>query len=228
VKKVFTIVKADSERVPKKNFRVLGGKPLWKWLVDELSDFHVYVNTDSDTLIKELDKLPHVTPIKRSVEHVEWEKDAQYRGSPVMAMVKEFCEAYLSKRENFALVHVTSPFLKADTLQEAFREYEASDSHSLHSVKAIQDALMFNRSSKIVPSNFDFNKVSRTQDLEPIYQSLGAFFIMNREKLEKENYSRLNESSNLFPLSPLEAIEIDNEDDYLLAQVVARSLMEKK
>jgi len=224
VKKVFTIVKANSDRVPQKNFRILGGKPLWRWLIDELSDFHLYVNTDSDELLEELEKLPHVTAIKRNIEYVEWERNAQHRGSPVMAMVKEFCEEYLSLNEDFALVHVTSPFLKSETLKIAFNEYNASDSHSLHSVKPIQDALMFKRENKVVPSNFEFSRVSRTQDLEPIYQSLGAFFVMNRKNLERENYARLNESSNLFTLSPLEAIEIDNEDDYFLAQIVANSL----
>lgn len=224
MKKVFTIIKANSERVPQKNFRDLGGKPLWRWLVDELKGFDLYVNTDSESLLEELGQLSHVTAIKRSVEHIEWERDAEHRGSPVMAIVKEFCEGYLEKDESFALVHVTSPFLKAETLMSAFQEYETLNSHSLHSVKAIQDALMFKRKGLVEPSNFNFNRVSRTQDLEPIYQSLGAFFIMNREKLERKSYRRLDGTSSLFSLSPLEAIEIDNEDDYMLAQIVANSI----
>lgn len=224
MKKVFTIIKENSQRVPQKNFRELGGKPLWRWLVDELSDFELYINTDSVTLIQELKSYSHVKIIKRSIEHIEWELEAEHRGSPVMSMVQQFCQEYLSDEENFALVHITSPFLKEKTLKTAFQEYENNNSYSLHSVKKIQDALMFNRNGLIEPSNFVFDRVSRTQDLEPIYQSLGAFFIMNKEKLEMNNYRRLSEASIVFPLSPLEAIEIDNEDDFSLSQLVAESL----
>ncbi len=224
MRKIFTIIKENSERVPKKNFRTIGGKPLWRWLIDELSDCKIYVNTDSDSLYNELKEFSHVIPVRRSEKHIEWEDNAIQLGSPVMDMVKEFCEGYLSESEDFALVHVTSPFLKAETLETAFKLYENSESHSLHSVKSIQDALMYEREGKVDPYNFTFDRVSRTQDLEPIYQSLGAFFIMNNVKLQEEKYKRLDNSTILFPLSPLESVEIDNEDDYLLAKLIAKSL----
>lgn len=226
MRKVFTIIKENSERVPKKNFRIIGGKPLWRWLIDELSDCEIYVNTDSDSLYDELKQFSHVIPIRRSEKHIEWEENAVQLGSPVMDMVKDFCEGYLSKNENFSLIHVTSPFLRADTLEKAFKQYENSDGHSLHSVKSIQDALMYKREGKVDPYNFTFERVSRTQDLEAIYQSLGAFFIMNNKKLQDKNYKRLDNSTILFPLTPLESVEIDNEDDYVLAKLIAKALKE--
>lgn len=224
MRKVFTIIKEKSERVPEKNFRIIGGKPLWRWLIDELSDYEIYVNTDSDSLYKELKGFSHVVPVKRSERHIDWENNASQLGSPVMDMVKEFCEDYLSESEDFALVHVTSPFLKAVTLENAFKLYENSKGYSLHSVKSIQDALMYKREGKVSPYNFTFDRVSRTQDLEPIYQSLGAFFILNNTKLQNGHFNRLDNSTILFPLSPLESVEIDNSDDFLLATLVAKAL----
>jgi CMP-N-acetylneuraminic acid synthetase len=223
-RKVFTIIKASSERVPGKNFLDLGGKPLWRWLVDELSGFDVYINTDSDELIDELSKFDHVTPIKRASTHIEWEERSSEIGSPVMDMVKEFCESYLGASENFALVHVTSPFLKAETLSVAFDGFQPEINHSLHSVRKIQDFLMEVSGDELSPLNFSFDHVCRTQDLAPIYQSLGAFFIMNSSTLRAKNYQRLAFSSLAIPLSLIECVEIDTQDDFSFAQLLSSKI----
>lgn len=224
MRKVFTIIKENSKRLPNKNFLELGGKPLWRWLVDELHDFEVYVNTDSLELLEELKGVPHVKTISRSQIHIDWEKNAEKLGSPVMDMVKEFCENHVNSNENFALGHVTSPFLQSNTLEKAFSELEDYDFYSVHSVKKIQDCIMSDKDGVIVPDNFSFTRVSRTQDLEPIYQSLGAFFILNSSKLLGADYERLSSNSLLYPVSAVEAIEIDNEDDYELAKFVAQTI----
>ena len=228
MKKVFTIIKESSERVKSKNFRILGNKPLWSWVLDELKDFDVYVNTDSEKLFEELKYRSNITPIRRNQKHIDWEMDAATLGSPVMDMTKEYCEHYLGENEDFALVHVTSPFMKAQTLSEAFDEFDRVKNHSLHSVKHIQDALMYLRNGQLIPSNFTLEKVCRTQDLKPVYQSLGAFFIMNSCNLKRQQYQRVTSSTKLKVLSPLESIEIDTEDDLELAKLIAFGMQEER
>lgn len=220
-KKVFTIIKENSERVSNKNFRDLGGRPLWRWLVDELQDFDVYINTDSKLLLDELSEFNHVTGIKRSQKHIDWEVKADQLGSPVMDMVKYFVDDYLTNNENFALVHVTSPFLKSETLKKAFDSFDSSLNHSLHSVRAVQDFMLMAKDEGVEPLNFAFDRVSRTQDLEPVYQSLGAFFIMNSATLRENNFQRLLSSSKVVPLSLMESVEIDSEDDFNFAKLLA-------
>lgn len=226
MRKVFTIIKADSERVPRKNFLELGKKPMWKWLLEELSDFDIYVNTDSEELIDELASYSHITPIRRSQKHIDWELQAAEIGSPVMDMVKEFCEEFLTNDEAFALVHITSPFLKSVTLTAAFDKYEKLDCHSVHSVKKIQDFMMGEDQVGIEPMNFSFDRVSRTQDLKPYFQSLGAFFVLNSKKLNQENYRRLTADSVLFPVSSLEAVEVDTPEELEFAKLIASALEE--
>lgn len=223
-RKVFTIIKASSERVPGKNFLELGGKPLWRWLVDELSGFDVYINTDSDELIADLSGFDHVTSIKRASKHIEWEERSSEIGSPVMDMVKDFCESYLEDSDSFALVHVTSPFLKAETLNASFDGFQPEINHSLHSVKKVQDFLMEMSDDELSPLNFSFDHVCRTQDLSPVYQSLGAFFIMNSSTLRAKNYQRLAYSSLPVPLSLVESVEIDTEDDFSFAQLLSNTI----
>jgi CMP-N-acetylneuraminic acid synthetase len=222
--KVFTIIKEHSERVMGKNFVLLGGKPLWAHLIDELSDFQVYVNTDCDDLIRKLERAPYVdfvTPIRRNRQHIEWEADAERLGSPVLSMLDDFLENFvLNDDEPVALTHVTSPFLRAKTLKRAFAMFNGSVD-SVHSVKIIQDFLLEETvTDKFVPINFKFDRVSRTQDLPRIAQSLGAFFILSKKKFNALGKTRLGPNSVYYPLDGIEALEIDTPQDLELVKAV--------
>jgi CMP-N-acetylneuraminic acid synthetase len=59
--KFFIIIKEKSERLPNKNFLDLGGIPLYKHLLNELSTEDVYIDTDSDTIFNECKTLDKVT-----------------------------------------------------------------------------------------------------------------------------------------------------------------------
>ena len=49
--------KANSERVVGKNFKILGSKPLYKWILDKLLEIDqinkIVINTDARKLLKE-------------------------------------------------------------------------------------------------------------------------------------------------------------------------------
>ena len=49
----FIIIKKKSQRIKNKNFLKLGSKELWKHLVLELKGQKVFIDTDSDKIIKE-------------------------------------------------------------------------------------------------------------------------------------------------------------------------------
>ena len=50
-------MKANSERVKGKNFRVFGNKPLYKWMLDKLIDIQeidqIIINTDAENILIE-------------------------------------------------------------------------------------------------------------------------------------------------------------------------------
>ena len=63
----FLIIKENSVRVKKKNFIYLKGKQLWKITVEKLKKYKVYIDTDSEEIIKECKKkYKHVTVYKRN------------------------------------------------------------------------------------------------------------------------------------------------------------------
>ena len=54
--KIFIPIKEKSQRVPNKNFRLFNGIPLYKHTLYKLKDFEVWVDTDSDIILKEIEK----------------------------------------------------------------------------------------------------------------------------------------------------------------------------
>ena len=178
--RLFTIVKQNSSRVKSKNFQIISDDiPLWKWTVNRLvSDkYKTYVNSDSDLVLNEIKELNNVEGIERSERHILWEQNSEKLGSPVESMLIEFCERKeILPTEKICLFHVTSPFITLSEIEKA-SEYLDRGYDSVQSVKRIQDFTFMLEDEKVIPINYDPSRVQRTQDIPPVFMSLGAFFI---------------------------------------------------
>jgi len=218
--KLFTYIKESSSRVAGKNFQPIGGLELWKYFLYKFCDWSVHVDTDSLNVIEECSvdpRLFNVTAYERRQEFVDMENDPLNKLSPSLLMVENFLDTYVTDdNEKIALTHVTSPFLREQTLKDAAiyldRGYEF-----VHSVFPIQDFAW--QGERFAPINFNPNVVQRTQDVEKIYFSKGAFFIFTKSTF-KQYKNRLGKKNFYYPLSMLEAVEIDTADDLEFARLV--------
>ena len=217
--KIFTIIKEDSKRIPDKNFKDLNGYPLWWHLLSELDGLDVTVNTDSEKFIGQLQNsdLKSIKIIKRDQKHIDWENDEKIDSSPVEDMLFEFCST-IDKSEIVVLTHITSPFLKKETIFDAIKMLQNThNAKSIHSVLEVQDFTWLKKDSEASPINFFTDRVQRTQDLTPILISKGAFFIAKASDILKQR-KRLPQPLIFFPLSQTEAVEIDNFKDLEFAK----------
>ena len=73
--KLFTIIKKDSSRVKRKNFQLIkNNTPLWEWTIQRLQkDNEIFINTDSEDILKKIKPYKNLIGIKRSQKHVDWE-----------------------------------------------------------------------------------------------------------------------------------------------------------
>ena len=219
--KIFTIIKEESKRIPDKNFADVNGHPLWWNLLSELEGLDVTVNTDSQKFIKQLrsSNFKSIKVIKRLQKHIDWENNENIDSSPVEDMLFEFCET-IERSEIVVLTHVTSPFLKKETIFDAVDMLQNdSKSKSIHSVHQVQDFVWVKRDSEASPVNFCTDRVQRTQDLSPILISKGAFFIAKAGDILDQR-SRLPQPSLFFTLDHMQAVEIDNFEDLEFARLL--------
>lgn len=225
--KVFTYIKNHSSRVPSKNFQVLGDKPLWRHLIDELSGLDVYIDSDSDLVLdvcKSDPSLRNTTAYPRDKAFVDMEEDPNNKLSPSLLMIENFLNNFVKDPEEIiVLTHVTSPFLKLDTIKSALEKIEQGYEF-VHSVYSIQDFAFMGKD--YVPLNFDVSVVQRTQDVEKVHFSNGAFFMFRKKSFLKYN-NRIGDNSNTFyyELPKIEAIEIDTQEDLALAKILYKGLI---
>ena len=218
--KLFTYIKKDSLRVPGKNFQTIGDTELWKYFLYEFSDWSVYVDTDSPQVMRECladSALTHVTPYQRKQEFIDMENDPSNKLSPALLMVENFLDNYVTdNEEKIVLTHVTSPFLTKQTVEDA-ATYLDKGYEFVHSVLPIQDFAW--QGKNFTPINFDPSVVQRTQDVDKIYFSKGAFFIFTKNKF-KQYKNRFGDNNFYYPLSSLESVEIDTQEDLEFARIV--------
>ena len=212
--KFFIIIKEHSERVANKNFLDLGGKPLYKHLLDKLKGEDVFIDTDSEKLYESL-KNSEVTCYKRSTECINLEVDSSFKVSPALKMIGNFLEKYVTdENEIIVTPHVTSPFIKLSTIKDAAEKLNEGYDSVLACTEHKEFAYF-----KGKPVNFNPEVIQKTQDLEPVIMGNGAFFIFTK-KIFKENNNRTGQNPYFYPITFPESVEIDNEPDFKLARGV--------
>ena len=223
--RIFTIIKEDSKRIPNKNFIEVNGQPLWWHLLSELEGLDITVNTDSQKFIKQLEEsnLKSIRVIKRHQKHVDWENDTSIDSSPVEDMLFDFCKT-LDRSEIVVLTHITSPFLKKQTIFDAIEMLQNNqNAKSIHSVQKIQDFVWVKEGNETQVVNFQTDRVQQTQDLSPIFVSKGAFFIAKAGDILDQR-KRLPEPLVFFSLDHVQSIEIDNFEDLDFAKLFKEGL----
>ena len=223
--KIFTYIKNDSSRIPRKNFRILGEAPLWKHLISRANSlFEVFIDTDSQEVIDECnrdDRLSGVVAYSRDQKFIDMENDPDNSLSPALLMVENFLSKFVENDDEvIILTHVTSPFLKTETMLRAANILEEGFD-TVHSVTVKQDFAWLESFDN--PINFNPRVVQRTQDLDKIYFSNGAFFIFTKKTFMK-NLNRFGENNFLYEIDKVEGLEVDTMEDFEFAKTVYEGL----
>lgn len=205
-----------SERVPGKNYRELAGKPLFHHIMDcllaceEISQ--VVVNTDSAPTKKGLEEhFPQVAVMDRP-------EDLRGGAVPMNAILLHDVEHVSA--DIYLQTHSTNPLLRPQTVSEAIQAFlKAQPEHdSLFSVTELHTRL-YDREGQAL--NHNPEELLRTQDLPPVYEENSCIYIFTRQAL-LEHQHRVGSNPLLFPIPAQEALDIDEELDFQLAEYFLR------
>lgn len=211
--------KLNSERVPNKNFRYLSGKPLYWWVLESLihSDCinRIVVNTDARELIETLG-------VPNGLEVIIKDRKSELCGDNVSMNLIIRDDIGDFGDGTFLMTHTTNPFVEPSTFARAIGQYKLGvgqgDIDSVFSVNKLQARLY---RKDLTPMNHDPQDLIRTQDLEPIYEENSCFYIFSKESFNRYE-TRIGARPGISITSGIESIDIDTEDDWALAELVAR------
>jgi N-acylneuraminate cytidylyltransferase len=208
-------MKAHSERVPDKNIKNFCGRPLFhailKTLLRSAYIERVTINTDSDIIKAD------VTRHFERVEIIDRPKDLQGDFVPMNDII-----AYDLSRtdgEYFLQTHSTNPLLKVETIDLSIETYfESLDRFdSLFSVTRLQTRLYWKDGS---PINHNPKELLRTQDLPPVYEENSNLYIFSKQSFANAGSCRIGRKPKMFEIDKLEAVDIDEPQDWEIAEVL--------
>ena len=207
----------SSERVPGKNYRPFNGTPLFQRIVSTLLEVdrisRVVIDTDSPTVREQAAaEFPSVLVIDRP-EHL-------LGGHTPMTDVLRY-DATVVPSEWYLQTHTTNPLLRATTIDAALDTMESAldTNDSLFSVTRWQTRLYRADGSAV---NHDPAVLLRTQDLPPIYEENSNLYLFSGDLIAGGR--RIGDRPVLFEVDRLEAVDIDEEYDFVLAEALDRHL----
>ena len=217
-------MKAHSERVSGKNFKNLAGKPLFRWILDALLAVdeidQVVINTDARDILADNGLIDSDRILIR-------DRRPEICGDFVSMNLIIEDDLAATNANQYIMTHTTNPLLSSASIGRALAQYQDAKAEGLaDSLFGVTKFLTRFYKGDGSPINHDPNNLIRTQDLEPWYEENSCIYVFDKASFAATN-ARIGEKPILFEIPKLEAIDIDEKEDWFLANVVAKGLGEE-
>lgn len=219
--------RGGSKRLPGKNIRLFGGRPLIAWTIDVALTSgcfdRVFVSTDDSAIAEVARNAGADVPWLRSASLAT---DTALVADAVIELLQRLEAEGQEKPTGVALLQPTSPFRSIDTIRRGCELYRKYDGDSVISVSPvsqhpywmcrIHENLILKPFLNLTPEQAS----ARAQELPPVYVLNGLFYLVHpRNLLETGSFYSTNTRA-LVIKDLLETIDIDTSFDWKLAEAV--------
>ncbi len=203
-------LRKNSKRIKNKNKKIINGKHLYEFILDELLKSKqikkIIITTDYKLNIKNSKILLHKRPLS-------------LRGNCNMNLViKDVLENY--EGDQFIQVHATNPCLKYVTIDKAIK-YFRKNKKKYDSIFSVNDFKKRLWNKNLVPYNHKIKESPTTQNLKKLYEENSCFYIFSRKSFIK-NQNRIGKKPQIFKTNKIESIDVDYEDDLKFVRMVKK------
>ncbi len=201
-------IKLNNERLPGKNTKLLGDKPLLQYELLALQETgmcdSVNVYCSDETVCAALPA------------GVNFVKRPTFLDLPTSNFTQIF-ENFMNTvdADLYVYAHATAPFITVETMRQCIEAVQSGEYDSAFCAVKIQDFLWQDGE----PLNFDAANVPRSQDLKPIYRETSGVYVFTKEVFETY-HRRIGKKPFIKEVSYKEAVDINNPEDFDLAQAM--------
>jgi len=231
--KILAVIPArgGSKRIPGKNYRLLGGKPLINWSIDIVKDVFeicdILVSTDDEKIADISQKAGALVPWMRPKKLATDEA----KSVDVVIHALDWYENQKETIDGVLMLQPTSPFRTLQTLRKGISLYEENnyspvlgvspaDSHPMWTLKIINN--------KLNPFIDGDGFLTRSQDLPKAYVVNGGFYLISPTELRAENSFVTKNTIPLITDCIKEALDIDTQWDWDIATLIASNYEDDK
>jgi len=219
--------RGGSKRLPGKNIRMLGGKPLINWTIDvvryssEICD--ILVSTDDPAIAEHCRNAGVLVPWLRPEELATDTANSV----DVALHALTWYQREHGNVDALLLLQPTSPFRRRESIRIGIELFRTSEQYPVIGVSPTHAHPMWSlrqEESWIVPylDNHGFNM--RSQDLPPAYVVNGSFYLISPKELLTTHAFIGLKNIPLMINAPQESLDIDTEFDFKLAEFIVETL----
>lgn len=211
--KIIALIPArgGSKRIPRKNIKLLNGKPLISYVINSLSSSNVdevWVSTDDDEIAVISERLGANVlkrPLNLATDEIKTESVMKHFSDKISCDAIMLCEA-------------TQPTLTSEDINISLKKYSDGDYDSL-ALFSGQSFSCWTIENEIPKSHFDLKNRLRSQDMKQIYSECGLW-ITKRDAFEKSGCRLSGKIGYHIVSHPV--IDIDNEIDFKIAELLLK------
>lgn len=226
--KILALIPArgGSKRLPGKNIRILGGKPLIVWSIDVARG----IPEICDTLVSTDD--PAIAAIcSEAGAYVPWLRPAGLATDvassvDVVLHALDWYEAEKGAVDGLLLLQPTSPFRTKQTVRKGIELFCRNSKQAVLGVSPTHAHPMWmlkREGEYLVPFMQEQMFGTRSQDLPPALVVNGSFYLISPAELRACKSFVGLQTRPLLIESPQEALDIDTEWDFKMAELIAES-----
>lgn len=218
-------MKANSERVKGKNFRLFNGKPLFRWILDTLLSIEdideVVINTDARQILADngLVEGPRLRIRDRRPEIC---------GDTVSMNLVIADDIANVPADVYLMTHTTNPLLSKGSVLGAIALYRQAvadgTGDSVFTVNKLQTRFYRADGS---PINHDPNNLIRTQDLEPWFEENSNLYVFSRASFASTQ-ARIGKRPLMYEMGRTESVDIDDAESWHMAEAMSMYLQSTK
>lgn len=213
--------RGGSKRLPRKNVRDLGGKPLIAWSIEAAAGFdeieRVLVSTD-DPEIKEASErfsgyVPWLRPEHLATDHAT--------SVDVAIHALDWYEEQFGPVDGLILLQPTSPFRTKETIRRGINLFRENGRKSVIAVTPTHAHPRWTfriAKGRLEPYVGEHGMNVRSQDLDPAFVVNGSLYIISGEELRENRSFFSSQTSALIVDSQVESLDIDTEFDWRFAE----------
>lgn len=211
--------RGGSKRIPRKNMRVINGKPLIYYAMKNAlnSRFVSDIVVTSDSM----EILDYVATygIETRVRSQELAGD-EVTLDPVVYDAVNYMEKKRNKRYDIIVtLQPTSPLLRTESLDAGIENLIANGLDTIISVTDATHLYWKEDNGRIIP---DYDQRLNRQWLKKKFKENGAFVITKREFITEN--SRFGKKVGVYVLDEIEGVDIDTDIDWILAESLLKRL----
>jgi len=217
--------RGGSKGIPGKNIKLLAGKPLIYYSIDNArhftSDVNICVSTDDLSIINTVESYGLRVPFVRP-EALATDQAGSYE---VILHALEYYEGIDMNFDTVVLLQPTSPFRRAENIKDALDAYdnEADMVTSVCKSKSNPYYNLYEEDENGLLMKCKYGNFTRRQDCPVIWQVNGAVYVISVNSLKK--YSSFNEFKKIRKcvMEEINSIDLDTLLDWEIAEMLIKN-----